>query len=364
MKSFFTLKKRVENIVKMEATVYGDSTVATSVPCGEGKGEVSLIANPIYDVVFKYLMEDNAIAKLMVSSIIGEEVVWLDPKPQEYTTETVKHNGGSFTVYRLDFNAKIKTADGFKLVLIEMQKATLMIDIMRFRAYLGRQYAHVCNVHVEGDGKSAITTPLQIYAIYFLGNSLQICDTPVLRVYPNVVDVATNQVVEKSSKFIEALNHKCWIVQISCLKQRRRSELETLLSVFDQSYITSDNHILNVREDDFPEKYRHIVRRLKMAASTPEVKEQMRKEDMYLMYLKDVERASYAEGEAKGEAKSEAKRKELEAVIEQKDQDLAQKDQDLAQKDQDLAQKDQDLAQKNKEIEDLLKQVAELKNIT
>ena len=43
------------------------------------------IANPIYDVVFKYMMEDNAVAKLLVSSIIGEEIVSLDTKPQEYT---------------------------------------------------------------------------------------------------------------------------------------------------------------------------------------------------------------------------------------------------------------------------------------
>ena len=35
------------------------------------------IANPIYDVVFKYMMEDNTVAKLLVSSIIGEEVVSL-----------------------------------------------------------------------------------------------------------------------------------------------------------------------------------------------------------------------------------------------------------------------------------------------
>jgi len=27
------------------------------------------IANPIYDVVFKYLMEDNKIAKLIISTI-------------------------------------------------------------------------------------------------------------------------------------------------------------------------------------------------------------------------------------------------------------------------------------------------------
>jgi hypothetical protein len=43
------------------------------------------IANPIYDVVFKYMMEDNTVAKLVVSSIIGEDVVSLVPKPQEHT---------------------------------------------------------------------------------------------------------------------------------------------------------------------------------------------------------------------------------------------------------------------------------------
>ena len=33
------------------------------------------IANPIYDVVFKYMMEDNTVAKLLISSIIEEDVV-------------------------------------------------------------------------------------------------------------------------------------------------------------------------------------------------------------------------------------------------------------------------------------------------
>jgi hypothetical protein len=43
------------------------------------------IANPIYDIVFKYMMEDNAVAKLLLSSIIGNEVTYLDSNPQEYT---------------------------------------------------------------------------------------------------------------------------------------------------------------------------------------------------------------------------------------------------------------------------------------
>ena len=338
MSKFFSnrMKKPVEHITGKEASAVDDVAVAASVPFGEGRGEVVLIANPIYDVVFKYLMEDNEIAKLMVSSIIGEEVVWLDPKPQEYVTEKFNVGQTTHTVYRLDFNAKIKTADGFKLVLIELQKATLMIDIIRFRAYLGRQYAHVGNVHIESKGKKTTVTPLQIYTIYFLGDDLKICDTPVLQIFPNVVDVATKQAVEARSEFIEALNHKSWVVQISCLKKRRRSELETLLSVFDQSNITSDNHILNVSEEDFPEEYRHIVRRLKMAASNKEVMEQMQKEDMYLLYLKQVERKS----EEKGEEKAT---KKFEGII---------------------AQKDQDLAQKDLKITDLQKQIEELKKLT
>ena len=48
------------------------------------------IANPIYDVVFKYMIEDNAVARLLISSIIGEEVVSLDFKPQERAKDLKK----------------------------------------------------------------------------------------------------------------------------------------------------------------------------------------------------------------------------------------------------------------------------------
>ena len=36
------------------------------------------IANPIYDVVFKYLMNDEKVAKLLLSAIIGKEVLTLE----------------------------------------------------------------------------------------------------------------------------------------------------------------------------------------------------------------------------------------------------------------------------------------------
>ena len=68
------------------------------------------IANPIYDVVFKYLMEDNDIARLIISTIIKQKVVSLEFRPQERTVEL---KPGSLTVYRLDFSAKIETPQGY-----------------------------------------------------------------------------------------------------------------------------------------------------------------------------------------------------------------------------------------------------------
>ena len=43
------------------------------------------IANPIYDSVFKYLMEDERIAKTLISALLKKEVVEVDMRRNEYT---------------------------------------------------------------------------------------------------------------------------------------------------------------------------------------------------------------------------------------------------------------------------------------
>jgi hypothetical protein len=52
------------------------------------------IANPIYDVVFKFLMEDSRAAKSLLSALIQQEIIELDFLPQEMTAEvgTVSKN--------------------------------------------------------------------------------------------------------------------------------------------------------------------------------------------------------------------------------------------------------------------------------
>ena len=293
------------------------------------------IANPIYDVVFKYMMEDNAVAKIVVSSIIGEEVLELEPKPQERTREKLQIGGDDspLTVYRLDFSAKIKIPNGQKLIHIELQKASLPTDIPRFRRYLGEQYIDPNNNISTPDG----TIGLQMYCIYFLGKDLGLKDVPVLKINPNVEDVATSEIINTKSDFINSLHHKSWVVQINCLKARRRTELEQLLAVFDQSNITKDWHILNVSEEAFPEKFRPIIRRLKSAASDSKIKKQMKVEDEFVRYLQDCIRV------------------ERDKVIEEKDKLLSESKKTLAEKDKTLAEKDKEIEELKKLIENKIK---------
>ena len=111
-----------------------------------------IVANALYDVVFKYLMEDRSIAKLLLSGLLQTEVTDLELKPQEYATD-IKDK--VLTVYRIDFKARIRLKDGKEqLVLIELQKAKFATDIMRFRRYLGKQYSNADNsVEVNGEKK-------------------------------------------------------------------------------------------------------------------------------------------------------------------------------------------------------------------
>ena len=65
------------------------------------------IANPIYDIVFKYLMEDMDIAKGLLSTILGVEIVELAMRPQE-TNSKIPQENKAIRIYRIDFAAVVK----------------------------------------------------------------------------------------------------------------------------------------------------------------------------------------------------------------------------------------------------------------
>jgi len=244
------------------------------------------VANPIYDVVFKFLMGDMRIAKLILSKILDQEIETLEFK----TTEFRKKIGLNLTVFRIDFSAVIRQEDGSrKLVLIEIQKAKLPTDIMRFRKYLGGHYQDPNNVYPTNDGAEEKALP--IICVYFLGHPLQHTESPVVKVQRSYIDAVTQEELAHKEEFIESLTHDSYIIQIPRLKEKRRNDLEILLSIFDQSQQTSDSrHFLNLDEDAYPEEFRIVIRRLLKAAVEEDVCETMDLEDDILDELESLER--------------------------------------------------------------------------
>jgi hypothetical protein len=306
------------------------------------------IANPIYDVVFKYLMEENKLAKLMISSIIGEQIEELTFLPQEFVSEietskktnTKRKNKDSLTVYRLDFSAKIKTDEGFKQVIIELQKAKFPTDILRFRTYLGEQYSNKESVQKVKIGNKIRKTGLPIISIYFLGHKLDYTTASVIKVSRQYTDLITESVIETKEMFIESLTHDSYVIQIPYLTHKRRTDLEILLSVFDQSNsIDSDHHILSVKESDFPEKYRPIIRKLQQAMEDIEIKKKMELEDGIIDELEDLEREIET----------------LEIKVEQVEQENTQVKQENTQVKQENSQVKQENEELRKELESIRK---------
>lgn len=314
------------------------------------------IANPIYDVVFKYLMDDNLSARMLISAIIEQEVEELELLPQESTAE-VDLERRSMTVYRLDFAAKIKTPEGPKRVIIEIQKAKYAADIMRFRKYLGEQYS-----------KKTEDGALPLVSIYFLGYALDHTDAPVIKVNRVYEDLTTHKVLDVKEDFIESLTHDSYVIQIPYLDRRHRSELEKMLTIFDQRQRGDDVHVLNIKEDDYPEHYRRLVRRLQRAVSEPKVRKTMDIEDEILEELENLERRIESQEKRLEEHKREILEKdkaldEKDKALGEKDKALGEKDKALDEKDKALGEKDRALDEKEKALEESRREIEELKRL-
>ena len=312
---------------------------------GESAGmELTRIANPIYDGAFKYLLDDNRIARLFLSTLIGEEIVELTFRPTEHRMDV---EARSVTVFRMDFSARIALPSGEeKLVIIEIQKAKYATDIMRFRKYLGQQYISKENTYTVGDELRA----MPILSIYFLGHSLEHTELPVIRVVRQYLDASGKEQIACREEFIESLTHDSIIVQIPHLNRRRQSELECLLGIFDQSQKDpADAHTLSIREEDYPEKFQGVIRRLIKAICEPDVRETMDVEDDYLEDLEDMERM-VAKKEAAIAAK-DAVIVEKDAVIVEKDAVIVEKDAVIVEKDAVIVEKDAAIVEKDAAIE-------------
>jgi hypothetical protein len=259
------------------------------------KSEKTLIANPLYDVVFRYMMEDNKVAKLFLSAIIGEEIEELIFKPTEYSR---KIEDKDITVTRMDFSTKIRLENGdYRLILIELQKSKYFFQIMRFRRYLGKQYQNPENFYTVAEREEKYGLP--IYPIYILGEAFTEEKIPVIQVRRDYIDAATQEKILEKYPFIEALTHDATVIQIPYLKENRRTVLEQFLEIFDQTKKSDETgHFLEINEEDYPERYHEIIRRLRKAIANPQIESDMDfEDDVFEAFNKQENKLAKAEEE-------------------------------------------------------------------
>ena len=237
------------------------------------------IANPIYDAVFKYLMEDNRVAKTVLSALLKREVVEVEMRKHEYTNGT----RDKISMFRIDFGAKVRQDDGtLKLILIELQKTWLETETLRFRQYLGTQYANPDNI-LKDSNPNGYGIPM--ITVYLLGHCVGDIEEPVLYVNHKSYNYDGVEVTKgMPDPFVESLVHDSIIVQIPLLHGRVNNRLVEVLSVFDQTYKDGSNRqVLRIDDSEYKgdAEMEHILHRLLAAASDSKLRQDMNVEDEY-----------------------------------------------------------------------------------
>jgi len=281
-----------------------------------------IIANPIYDVVFKYLLEDVEIAKELLSTILGEEVQSLEVKPQETSTET----SGDIHILRFDFKAVIKKPNGeISKVLIELQKAKQAFNVMRFRRYLGDNYRKEDEVYNEQG--MAEKRPLPIVTIYFLGFPLNSIQSGVVKINREYRDVVTQEILDIKEEFVELLTHDSYLIQVRKLAKAARNKLERVLQIFSPIYQSiNDRHQVDFQGDTNDPLVKKMLERLGRAIASEEIRDKMDVEDeLDQVFEREMNKKDEIIAEKEGIiAEQEETIAEKEAIIEEKDKLLVE----------------------------------------
>ena len=284
------------------------------------------IANPIYDSVFKFMMEDERVARTVLSALLKMDIVKTEVRPHEYSNS----QRDALSMFRIDFGATVRETDGSEhTVLIEVQKTWLETETLRFRQYLGVQYQRKENI--IADSKEGYALPM--VAVYILGHKVGDIEEPVLYVRHDAYDYNGNRVIKGlPDPFVDSLTHNSIIVQIPRLHGQINNRLDKVLSVFDQTlHIPGNEHLLNYDDSSYgdDDDMRPILHRLLMAASDADTRQDMNVEDEYY------------------------------SIIEKRDTDIMVKDKRIAEQNAMLKQQSAQLEEQSAQLEEQSAQLEE-----
>ncbi|MDW8347275.1 MAG: hypothetical protein RML94_09985 [Bacteroidia bacterium] len=240
---------------------------------------MAYIANPIFDAVFKYMMEDQAVTKCFIG-IINKKIKALKLKPQEKTYHKTDADVTYMLTQRLDFIAEIIDEHKKKTkVLIEIQKSnrSYHADVLRFRGYLAQQYQ---------------SDDLPIITIYILGFDLKDLPYPAVHAHLVCKDLFYEKNIDTASEFLEKLTHQTYVIQVPRLKPVLRNRLSELLDLFNQEYRLSDvkpgNRTLNVPYIPKDKDISLIMKRLEKANADEALREKLNDEEFADMAYEEM----------------------------------------------------------------------------
>ena len=293
------------------------------------------VANPIYDSVFKYIMEDERIAKTILSALLKKEVVHVTVRPHEYSNTT----RDTLSMFRIDFAATVREKEGDverdRIVLIELQKTWLNTETLRFRQYLGAQYSNKKNI--RDDSAKGFAYPM--VAVYLLGHKVGDINEPVVYVNHDVYDYNGKLVADGNNEpFVESLTHNSIIVQIPLLHGNVNNRVEKVLSVFDQTQILADDNtqVLSIDENKYSDDadMMYMLHRLTAAAANAEMRQDMNVEDEYYQAIEDRDTAIMQRDE---------ELKEKERLISERDAQISERDAQISERDAQISERDAQL---------------------
>ena len=308
------------------------------------------VANPIYDSVFKYLMEDERIAKTILSALLKKEVIHVTVRPHEYSNTT----RDTLSMFRIDFAATVREREGGaikdRIVLIELQKTWLNTETLRFRQYLGAQYSNKNNMR-EADEKG-FAYPM--VAVYLLGHKVGNIKEPIVYVNHDVFDYNGNVVADVNEEpFVESLTHNSIIVQIPLLHGNVNNRLEKVLSVFDQTQVEGDTQqVLKIDEDKYADDsdMLYVLHKLTAAAANSEMRQDMNVEDEYYKAIEDRDTAIM---------QRDKMLKEKEQQLSQQSEQLSQQSEQLSQQSEQLSQQSEQLSQQSEQLSQQSEQLSQ-----
>lgn len=258
--------------------------------------EYIIIPNPIYDVVFKFLMEDVESATIVLSMLIGENIIHLQMEPTSHSEKkslrlvedpTTKDD---VRLFHLDFTATVRYEDNSEeLIMIELQKASEPDDIFRFKRYISKNFQKHRDVEIYNPIKSSYETverPIRLIPIFILNFRIE-KEINDLLIRANRVreGIFTNKTLKKN-EFIDHLSYDMYVVQLPNLHKIQpenyendeyKKKLFSLLKIFDQkSRIRDNEHRLRLIRRFFPGFLDRVIKRLQAAdISNPDLEQTM-----------------------------------------------------------------------------------------